>query len=38
MGVFVAVLLVHDIFGTHGYLGDAAEAAEIQKISQELKS
>jgi cell division protein FtsL len=37
MGVFVAVLLVHDIFGTHGYLAMRQKRQEIQKISQELQ-
>ena len=37
MGVFVAVLLVHDIFGTHGYLAMRQKRQEIQKISQELE-
>ena len=37
MGVFVAVLLVHDIFGTHGYLAMRQKRLEIQKISQELE-
>lgn len=36
MGVFVAVLLVHDIFGTHGYLAMRTKRQEIQKVSQEL--
>jgi len=37
MGVFVAVLLVHDIFGPHGYLAMRQKRQEIQKISQELE-
>jgi cell division protein FtsB len=37
MGVFVAVLLVHDIFGTHGYLAMRQKRQEIQKVSQELE-
>ena len=37
MGVFVAVLLVHDIFGTHGYLAMRRKRQEIQKINQELQ-
>ena len=37
MGVFVAVLLVHDIFGTHGYLAMRQKQREIQKVSQELE-
>jgi cell division protein FtsL len=37
MGVFVALLLVHDIFGTHGYLAMRQKQQEIRKISQELE-
>jgi cell division protein FtsL len=37
MGVFVAVLLVHDIFGAHGYLAMRQKQQEIQKVSQELE-
>jgi cell division protein FtsB len=37
MGVFVAVLLVHDIFGTHGYLAMRQKRQEIQKINRELE-
>ena len=37
MGVFVALLLVHDIFGTHGYLAMREKQQEIQKVSQELE-
>lgn len=37
MGVFVAVLLVHDVFGTHGYLAMRQKQQEIQKISVELE-
>lgn len=37
MGVFVAVLLVHDIFGTHGYLAMRQKQQEIQKVRQELE-
>jgi cell division protein FtsL len=37
MGVFVLLLLVHDIFGTHGYLAMRQKRQEIQKISQELE-
>ena len=36
MGVFVAILLVHDIFGTHGYLAMRQKRQEIQKINMEL--
>jgi cell division protein FtsL len=37
MGVFVAVLLVHDIFGTHGYLAMRQKRQEIQKVRQDLE-
>lgn len=37
MGVFVAVLLVHDIFGTHGYLAMRQKQQEIQKVRQDLE-
>ena len=36
MAVFVAVLLVHDIFGTHGYLAMRHKREEIQKVTQQL--
>ena len=34
--VFVAVLLVHDIFGTHGFLAMQRKQQEIQKVNAEL--
>jgi len=37
MGVFVAVLLVHDIFGTHGYLAMRQKRQEIQKVTRDLE-
>jgi len=37
MAVFVALLLVHDIFGTHGYLAMRQKRQEIQKVTQELE-
>ncbi len=37
MGVFVAVLLVHDIFGTHGYLAMRQKLQDIQKVRQDLE-
>ena len=37
MGVFVAVLLVHDIFGTHGYLAMRQKRQEIERVSKELE-
>ncbi|HKM66344.1 MAG TPA: septum formation initiator family protein [Candidatus Acidoferrum sp.] len=36
MGVLVVVLLVHDVFGTHGYLAMRRKRQEIQKIGVEL--
>jgi len=37
MGVFVAVLLVHDIFGTHGYLAMRQKQQEVQKVRQDME-
>jgi cell division protein FtsL len=37
MVVFVALLLVHDIFGTHGYLAMKQKQQEIQKIRRDLE-
>jgi cell division protein FtsB len=34
--VFVAVLLVHDVFGTHGFIAMRRKQQEIQKVSTEL--
>jgi len=34
--VFVAVLLVHDVFGTHGFLAMQRKQQEIQKVKLEL--
>ena len=36
MLVFVALLLVHDVFGTHGYLAMRQKQQEIQKVRQDL--
>jgi cell division protein FtsL len=36
MVVFVALLLVHDILGTHGFLAMRRKQQEIQKVRQEL--
>jgi len=36
MVVFVALLLVHDVFGTHGYLAMRQKQQEIRKVRQEL--
>jgi cell division protein FtsL len=37
MGAFVLVLLVHNIFGTHGFLAMRQKQKEIRKISAELE-
>jgi cell division protein FtsL len=37
MVVFVALLLVHDIFGTHGYLAMRQKQQEIQRVRHELE-
>jgi cell division protein FtsL len=34
--LFVVVLVVHDIFGTHGYLAMRHKQQEIQKVNAEL--
>ncbi len=34
--IFVVVLLVHDVFGTHGYLAMRRKRQEIQKVNAEL--
>ena len=34
--VFFALLFVHDIFGTHGYLAMRRKQAEIQKVKADL--
>ena len=36
MAVFVALLVVHDVFGTHGFLAMRQKQQEIQKVRQEL--
>jgi cell division protein FtsL len=35
--IFVVVLLVHDVFGTHGYLAMRRKRMEIQKVNAELE-
>lgn len=35
--VFVFVLLVHDVFGTHGFLAMHRKQQEIQKVKAELE-
>jgi cell division protein FtsB len=37
MVVFVVVLLVHDVFGTHGFLAMQRKQQEIQKVKSELE-
>ncbi|HTQ97251.1 MAG TPA: septum formation initiator family protein [Candidatus Acidoferrum sp.] len=34
--IFVVVLLVHDVFGTHGFLAMRQKQKEIQKVSSVL--
>jgi len=34
--LFVVVLLVHDVFGTHGFLAMHRKQQEIQKVNAEL--
>jgi cell division protein FtsL len=36
MIIFVVVLLVHDVFGTHGFLAMHRKQQEIQKVSRAL--
>jgi cell division protein FtsB len=35
--VFVAVLLVHDVFGTHGFLAMHRKQQEIQRVNSEIE-
>jgi cell division protein FtsB len=37
LGIFVVVLLVHDVFGTHGYLAMRQKEQEIHKVSSALE-
>lgn len=37
LAIFVFVLLVHDIFGTHGFLAMRRKQEEIQKVNSELE-
>src|SRR5215469_16388204 len=37
LGIFVLVLLVHDVFGTHGFLAMRRKQQEIQKVTSELE-
>ncbi len=36
LAIFVVVLLVHDVFGTHGFLAMHRKQQEIQKVSSVL--
>ncbi len=36
LALFVVVLLVHDVFGTHGYLAMRRKQQEIQKVKTDL--
>jgi cell division protein FtsB len=36
LAIFVVVLLVHDIFGTHGFLAMHKKQQEIQKVGKAL--
>ncbi len=37
LAVFVAVLLVHDVFGTHGFLAMHRKQQDLQKIKTEIE-
>ena len=37
MVAFVALLVVHDVLGTHGYLAMRQKQREIQKVRQDLE-
>jgi cell division protein FtsB len=37
LGLLVLVLVVHDIFGTHGYLAMRRTQADIKKVQTELQ-
>jgi cell division protein FtsL len=37
MAAFVALLLVHDVFGTHGFLAMHRKQQEIRKVQQDLE-
>jgi cell division protein FtsB len=36
LGIFVVVLFVHDVFGTHGFMAMRHKQQEIQKVKTEL--
>jgi cell division protein FtsB len=37
LGLFVLALLVHDVFGTHGFLAMRRTRAEIEKVQREIE-
>jgi cell division protein FtsL len=37
LGLLVLVLVVHDIFGTHGYLAMRRKQAEIKKVQADIE-
>ncbi len=37
LALFVAVLLVHDVFGTHGYLAMRHKQQDLQKVKTEIE-
>jgi cell division protein FtsB len=37
LGLFVLALLVHDVFGTHGFLAMRRTRAEIEKVLMEIE-
>jgi|SRR6516164_7732591 cell division protein FtsL len=37
LAIFVVVLLVHDVFGTHGYLAMRRKQQEIKKVNTALE-
>ena len=37
LAIFVVVLLVHDVFGTHGFMAMHRKQQEIQKVSKTLE-
>lgn len=37
LAIFVVVLVVHDVFGTHGYLAMRQKQQEIEKVNSDLQ-
>jgi cell division protein FtsB len=37
LAVFVAILFVHDVFGTHGFLAMRRKQLEIQRVQSDLE-